>query len=141
MTGLLLDTNVISATARVGHNHAVAEWIKARAIDDLYLSAVTFGELTRGIEKLPDGRNRARLADWLQRDVSPRFEGRVLAFDYASSAIWGRLMGALDISGKPRPALDMQIAAIAIQHGMTLVTRNTRDFAGIGVTLVNPWTD
>jgi toxin FitB len=141
MAGLLLDTDVISATARAAQNPAVFDWIKAQVADDLFLSAVTVGELTRGIERLPPGRNRTRLAVWLDQDVSPRFVGRILPFDQFSAAIWGKLMAHFDNSGTPRSALDMQIAAIALHHGMTLATRNTRDFVGTSLAVVNPWTN
>jgi len=141
MAALLLDTDVVSATAHADRNPAVAKWIIGQAPNELYLSAVTFGELSRGIEMLPVGRNRARLAAWLAEDVIRRFERKILAFDQAAGAIWGRLMADGTTAGRPRSALDMQIAATAIRHHLGLATRNTRDFAGTGVALVNPWTD
>ena len=75
----------------------------------------------------------------ITRDLAQRFEGRILAFDDQTAAIWGEIMGAGDRLGRPQPALDTQIAAIARRHNLALATRNTRDFEDMDVRLVHPW--
>lgn len=139
MTGFLLDTNVISETVRPRPEPRVLGWMRDQAPRDLFLSAVTLGELVRGTVKLPDPSRSQRYRHWIRHDLARQFDGRVLAFDEPAAIRWGEIMGAGDRSGEPRPALDAQIAAIAGQYGLTLATRNIKDFQGMGVPLLNPW--
>ena len=141
MARFVLDTNIVSELAKDEPNPAVVGWLDKQDADQLFLSVVSIGEMIRGIERLTAGRRRDALVRWIERDVERQFAGRVLVFDQKIAELWGRLMGAHDRSGTPRPIIDMQIAATTFHHGMTLATRNTRDFAGTGVALVNPWTD
>lgn len=83
---------------------------------------------------------RERFEKWIEQDLAEQFEGRVLPFDGPAAILWGRLMGDGDRSGPPPAAADAQIAAVAIHHDLTLVTRNTKDFARLTVTLLNPGT-
>ena len=139
MPAYLLDTNLVSELVRARPEQRVLDWVAHQTATDLYLSAITVGELTRGIAKLPAGRRRSTLRHWLDVDLRREFEGRILAFDQNTARIWGDLMGEADRRSWPRAAIDAQIAATALQHDLTLVTRNTPDFAGLGVHLVNPW--
>ena len=139
MAGFLLDTNVVSEMVRAKPEQRVLDWVADRIATDLCLSALTLGELIRGITRLPAGRRRSTLRDWLEGDLRREFEGRILAFDQGTATIWGDLMGEADRRGRPRAAIDAQIAATARQHDLTLATRNVADFAGLGVRLVNPW--
>ncbi|MGH6896028.1 MAG: type II toxin-antitoxin system VapC family toxin [Geminicoccaceae bacterium] len=141
MPAFLLDTNVVSELVRARPEQRVLDWVAAHLPADLYLSAITLGELIRGIAKLPTGRRRSTLRHWLDADLRREFEGRILAFDQSTAAVWGDLMGEADRRGRPRAAIDAQIAATARQHDLTLVTRNTADFAGLGVRLLDPWGD
>lgn len=107
----------------------------------MFLSTVTLGELVRGALKLDDPARSVRYQQWITRDLTGQFEGRILAFDDRAAFIWGEIMSAGDQAGNPRPALDAQIAAIARRHDLILATRNTRDFRDMDLPLVNPWRD
>ncbi len=100
---------------------------------------MTLGELVRGALKLGDRDRSLRYQQWITRDLTRQFEGRILAFDDRAAAIWGEIMAAGDQSGQPRPALDAQIAAVARRHDLVLATRNTGDFQNMDLPLVNPW--
>jgi toxin FitB len=119
----------------------VLDWVAAHLPADLNLSAITLGELIRAIAKLPTRRRRSTMRHWLDTDLRREFEGRILAFDQSTAPTWGGLMGEADRRGRPRAAIDAQIAATALQHDLTLATRNSADFAGLGVRLFNPWGD
>lgn len=139
MTGFLLDTNVVSETVRPRPEPRVLAWLKGRAPEELYLSAVVFGELARGARGTRDAARRRAYERWIRRDLARRFDGRILPFDKDAAEIWGEIMGEGDRAGRPRPAMDAQIAAIARRHDLTLATRNIRDFEGMGARLFDPW--
>ncbi len=133
----LLDTCLISESAVPRPNAGVIAWLQATPVAESYLSAVTIGEIKRGIARLPDTHARKqRLNDWLENDVLARFQGRILALDAAVMLAWGDLTGRV---GQTPPLMDSLIAAQAIYHGLTLVTRNEKDFHSLGVRLLNPW--
>jgi hypothetical protein len=100
---------------------------------------LTFGELEKGIAKLEDTRRRQSLRDWVDHDLRHRFAGRILPFDYEAACRWGTIAGEAEKNGTPIPVLDAQIAATALTHGLTLVTRNTSDVAPSAVPTLNPW--
>ena len=135
----LLDTNVVSETARPGPRQSVLDWIEARNPSDLFLAAQTMGELVRGARKVREQERRERFERWIEQDLARQFDGRVLPFDGRTAAIWGRLMGGGDRAGRRPAAADAHIAAVAIQHKLILVTRNVRDFARFDLQLLNPW--
>ncbi len=139
MPGFLLDTNVISELVKTTPADRVIQWVAGQLPSDLYLSCITIGELTRGVTRLPDGQRHTRLSRWIEEDLQQQFDGRILTFDQQAAVIWGKILGEGDRQGRSRAAIDAQIAATAIQHRLTLVTRNTTDFHGMGVQLVNPW--
>jgi predicted nucleic acid-binding protein len=103
----------------------------------LFLSVLTLGELRKGVEGLADAQRKLMLNDWLESDLPTFFTGRILAIDADVSDLWGRMMAA---AGRPLPAIDSLIAATAARHDLSLVTRNVRDFEGLGIALINPWT-
>ena len=113
--------------------------MESRSPLDLFLAAQTIGELVRGARKVREHERRERFERWIEQDLARQFEGRVLPFDGGAAAIWGRLMGDGDRAGRRPSAADAQIAAVAIQHELILVTRNVRDFARFDVQLLNPW--
>jgi len=100
------------------------------------LSVLTIGEIRKGIEGLADATRRQALSAWLDVELPGFFSGRILPIDVAVADRWGRLVGA---AGRPLPAIDSLLAATALVHGLTLATRNTQDFAGLPVPMVNPW--
>lgn len=139
MAGFLLDTNVVSELVRPKPAQPVLDWVAAQAPDQLMLSAITIGELTRGIAKLAPGRRRRTLQRWIDVDLEKEFAGRILPFDHGTATVWGHLMGDGDRAGRPRPAIDAQIAATALRHRLAVVTRNSADFAGMGIRSIDPW--
>lgn len=138
MSGFLLDTNVISELVRPRPEPKVKAWVAATDEDLLYLSVLTFGEIRKGIAALKDASRGVRLETWLEGDLAVRFAGRILAIDRAVAGRWGRL-GAQAGSKSPLPVIDGLLAATALHHNLTLVTRNTKDVAETGVPVFNPW--
>ncbi len=132
----LIDTNVLSELRRKAPDPAVARWFADRPAGTLYLSVLTLGELRKGIERLADPARRLALLDWLETELPAFFAGRVLAVDAAVADRWGHLQAR---AGRPLPAIDSLLAATAMQHGLTLVTRNVRDVVDLGVEVLNPW--
>ena len=107
--------------------------------EEIGVSVITIGELLKGIEKLPDSKRKETLREWLNNDLLVRFSGRILVIDGPVMQTWGALMGRLEREGRPLPAMDSLIAALALHHHCCLATRNEDDFRDTGVTLVNPW--
>jgi predicted nucleic acid-binding protein len=132
----LLDTNVLSELRRKTPDATVLEWFARRPASTLYLSVLTFGELRKGIEGVLDAKRRMALTDWLETDLPAFFTGRILPVDAQVADRWGRLLSA---AGRPMPAIDSLLAASAAQHGLSMVTRNSRDFADLGLDVINPW--
>ena len=135
----LLDTNVVSEWTRPRPNPGVVDWLAQVDEDTIYLSVVTFAELRHGIERLPAGKRRKELAEWLRVDLPLRFEQRILPVDAEVADAWGRMVARREILGRPIQAMDALIAATAQVHTLTLVTRNTADFEASLKTIANPW--
>lgn len=134
----LLDTNVLSELRRKQPDPGVARWVRDRPASTLYLSALTLGELRKGVEALADASRRLSLLDWLETELPAFFAGRILPVDTAVADRWGRMLAQ---AGRPVAAIDSLLAATAQHHGLILVTRNVRDVADLGVQVVNPWAD
>lgn len=137
----LLDTCVLSETVRPRPSPAVLAWLEAQDELALCLSVLTIGEIHKGVAKLPPGDRRTRLAEWLEGALIPRFGTRILPVDTAVAAAWGRISADGERSGAPIPVVDGLIAATARVHGLTVVTRNTSDFADAGVPILDPWAE
>ena len=135
----LLDTCVISELAAREPYHRVQEWVDQVAEERLLLSVITLGEIKRGIAKLPESQRRRDLDRWLEEGLLVRFQGRILVIDTGVMLTWGELVARQEKAGRPLPAMDSLVAAIALRHQVALVTRNERDFLGTGVEVVNPW--
>ena len=140
MSGFLLDTNVLSEYNKEDAPHpGVVRWIGATPESAQYISVLTLAEIEKGILRKEAGKRRRELERWFSEDLQQRFAGRILAFDNFAASRWARLVAASLDAGRPLPTIDSQIAATALAHGFTLVTRNTKDFAALGVDLINPW--
>jgi toxin FitB len=135
----LLDTCVVSELIAKQPNQMVLDWLNTQPNQDLYLSAITIGELVKGIGKLPDSKRKSSLQDWFEDDLLVRFAARILPLDLDAMLLWGKLISRLEPQGRILPLMDSLIAAIALQGAFTLVTRNEKDFAGTGLTIFNPW--
>ena len=138
MTRYLLDTNIISNVTKPNPSAALLAWMAEQTDNDLFISALTVGEIRRGLLEKSAGKKRALLEAWFVGPEGPQalFAGRVLPFDEKASLIWARLMADGTARGRPRSALDMIIAAIAEANGCLIVTDNEKDFAGL--KFVNP---
>jgi len=139
MNGLLLDTNVPSELTRSQPDPRLMQWVRSAAHEDLYVSVITLGEIRKGFTMLPAGKRRQQLERWLAEEMEPWFEGRILPVDRRVADRWGILEGQRRLQGRPLNMADGLIAATSLEHDLTLVTRNVRDYDGLGVTLVNPW--
>ena len=135
----LLDTCAISELVRPAPDPGVLKWFAQQDELTLYLATVSLGELKRGIEKLTTSKRKAFLQKWLTENVIKRFGDRILPLGADVCLCWGEMQAQLEKQGKPMPAIDELIAATALQHQLTIVTRNTRDMGGSGVALFNPW--
>jgi toxin FitB len=135
----LLDTCTISDIVAKQPHPNVLNWFTNQSPETVYLSVVTIGEITKGIQKMPLSRRRTELEAWLNQVVLVQFQQRIVKIDLATMILWGELTGRLEPQGRMLPTMDSLIAAIALQHSFTLVTRNEKDFAGTGLTIFNPW--
>lgn len=134
-TGYLLDTHVVSETRKSRADRGVIAFLSAAEPAGLFLSVLTLGELRKGVaaSRRTDPGTADQLGAWVD-GIETTFADRVLPIDAATARHWGELC-----ANRSRPVIDTLIAATAIRHGLTLVTRNTRDVASTGVPLVDPW--
>ena len=133
----LVDTDVLSDPSRPQPSPKVDAWLVAHQ-SQIYTSAISIGEIKRGIERLPTGAKRNGLEKWLEA-VLASMDGRILAYNSRVAETWGAMMANLERQGRPMPLTDSLIAAIAKRHTLTLATRNTADFAHTGLRVVNPF--
>ena len=135
----LLDTNVLSEFARTGKpDQHVDRWLKTTAEESLFASVLTFVEIRRGIELLPPGKRRTQLEQW-QEDLVALFEARLFPVTKAIADRWAFLSAQAQRKGIALANIDGLIAATALEHDLTLVTRDVKGFAGVEVSLSNPW--
>jgi len=139
MSGFLLDTNVISDLVSAKPEPRVSEWIDATDEGMLYLSVLTLGEIRKGAASRPQDKRRTQLETWLEVELQARFAGRVLPIDRAIADRWGLIAADAKRKGKTLTVIDGLLAATAIHHNLTIVTRNTKDFAAAQVQVLNPW--
>lgn len=135
MAGYLLDTNVISETRKTRADTGVLTFLSAADAVGLFLSVLTLGELRKGVaaRRRIDPAAADRLGIWVD-SIETTFADRVLSVEIAVARLWGELS-----AGRSLPVIDTLIAATAMVHGLTLVTRNTRDVELTGVPLIDPW--
>jgi predicted nucleic acid-binding protein len=135
----LLDTVVVSEWAKPAPDPNAISWLATHDESAMHLSVATIAELRQGIALMPAGRNRDRLDRWLNVDLTDRFSDRILEVDLRTADMWGVLAAQTRLSGLTVGPMDLFVAATAIVHSLTVVTRNIRDFAGIDLQLINPW--
>ncbi len=139
MSGYLLDTNVISELTKLRPEPKVVSWFQATSEELLYLSVFTIGEIRKGIDSLPRSNKRALLESWLANDLILRFAGRILEVNLDIAERWGQISAQAKIAGAPLAVIDGLMAATALHHNLTLVTRNTKDVQVAGINTLNPW--
>lgn len=137
---IVLDTNVISEALRPEPDRRVITWLEGLT-GDVAITAVTLAELLAGVRRLPEGRRGSALAAKIDAALVPYRDTRaILPFDSSAAEEYADVLFAREHAGLPIHTADAQIAAICRAHGAVCATRNSKDFAGTGVTLVNPWT-
>jgi toxin FitB len=136
---ILLDTNVLSEVRRLAPDARVLAWLHGLDEDRVFVSVASIAEIRRGVALMNRGRRRTALSDWLAHDLPARFAGRVLPIDFATAERWGELMAESKQKGVALSVMDAFFAATALVRGLTLATRNIRDFAFFGVALLIPW--
>lgn len=136
---MVLDTNVVSELMRTAPEPAVLNWLDAQPSSELWLTAVVAAELMFGVARLPEGARKQQLAHNVAAMLEQDFAGQVLAYDLAAASIYAELVAQRERTGRPIAMADAQIAAICLAHGASLVTRNEKDFEGLGLVVINPW--
>jgi toxin FitB len=138
----ILDTNVVSEPMRSSPSAAVMTWLSQKPEDGhFFVTSITVAEILFGIELLPRGRRKDKMLTQAQATFAEDFAGRVLPFDEEAARAFPGIAAGRRAQGRPIAALDAQIAAIARSRDAILATRNTVDFEGCGVRLVNPWAE
>ena len=137
----LLDTCLISELAKSEPNKKVVDWVLSENETNFYLSVLTFGELHKSIEKLPESKKKEELRTWAENELTNRFQNRIIGIDMHVAIIWGKTQFIAERQGKTMPAIDSLIAATGIAYNLTVVTRNVADMEPSGVKLFNPWSD
>jgi len=133
----LLDTNVISELVKPKPTVSVVNWVNAIDSAALYISVITLGEIRKGVAGIKDNTRQEKISHWLEFELPAFFETRILSIDAKVADSWGRIQS--HNKGHSLPAIDGLIAATAHVHGLTLVTRNTKDFTKTSIALINPW--
>jgi predicted nucleic acid-binding protein len=138
----VLDTNVVSEVMTSSPSSAVVAWFsRVRAVDELFLTTITVAEILYGIELLPLGKRRDNLKKDAEAMFAEDYSSRILVFDVRAARAFAEIASVRRKAGRPIAEFDAQIAAIAYVNDATLASRNTGDFEGCGIRLVNPWVD
>jgi toxin FitB len=135
----LLDTCVLSELVRKRPSRMVVKWMRKQPDEDLAISVLTIGELHKGIVRLPESHRKSDLHHWVTNDLAARFDRRVLPISVVIAEKWGQLQGEAENAGRRLPVIDALLAATALVHRLSVVTRNTADFERSGAPIVNPW--
>jgi len=137
---VVLDTNIISELEGRKYSERLLHWLNSFDRADLYLTTISVAEIHYGLALLPEGKRReALMQDYLRLEEA--FSGRIIPFTLAAARRYGALRAAREKRGRRMETKDAMIAAICLVHGATLATRNTKDFEGLDLKLVNPFED
>jgi predicted nucleic acid-binding protein len=136
----LLDTNVLREIWRSNGIRTVRAAVAALSAESTFVSVITIGEVARGIREMPQSPKRTSLANYLAA-TEAGFGDRILPITPMIAHRWGELTARSKLAGKVIPPTDGLIAATALHHGLSVMTRNVRDFSETGVTVINPWTE
>lgn len=136
---IVLDTNVLSELMKPAPAESVVRWMAAQPATSLYTTSITQAEIFHGIMLLPSGRRRNAFEAAAEAMFNEDFTGRILPFGSDAARPYARIAADRSRSGRPISQFDAQIAAIARSTGAAIATRNTSDYEGCGVKLVNPW--
>jgi len=139
VSGFLLDTNVISELVRRKPEARVTAWVEATDEMLLHLSVLTLGEIRSGIVSLSNPSRHTALGAWLDGELAIRFANRILPIDEGVADRWGGLTARAEAAGRRLAVIDGLLAATALHHNLTMVTRNTKHVAATGVPVFNPW--
>jgi toxin FitB len=142
MSVTILDTNVVSEVMASSPSSAALAWIaKRRVADDLFITTITVAEVLYGIELIPAGKRREKLNSEAEAMFAQDFAGRILEFNEQAARRFAKVASSRRKAGRPIAEFDAQIASIAHVYGAVLATRNTNDFEGCGIKVLNPWVD
>lgn len=136
---IILNTNVLSELMRPEPESRVVRWVDACTSHEVAICAITVAEILYGIERMPAGRRRRAFADQAAGMFEDEFVGRILAFDGDAAVHYALMLVAREKIGQPMHMADAQIAAICASHEASLATRNVKDFASLGIRVINPW--
>ena len=139
MKSWLIDTNILSELRRARPEPKVAAFVAAQPLESLFVSVVTFAEIRFGIERIADAARRAELNDWLAHKVRPMFDERVLPVSEDVMFKWRLLVEEGRKAGHTFSQPDLIIAATALHHGLTILSRDTSDYEKARVAILNPW--
>jgi predicted nucleic acid-binding protein len=136
---IVLDTNVVSEPLRAQPSLQVLAWLDRQAPETLYLTTISVAELWSGVELLPTGKRRTQLQNLISTEILPLFGSRVLSFDGQAAVAFARVAAKARVAGNRIDFADCAIAGIALTQRFAIATRNTKDFKGSGVEVINPW--
>lgn len=137
---IILDTNILSECLRPKPDSRVLAWLSAQPRARLFTTTIVESEILYGVGLLPEGARKAALAEAVHAIFDHDFSGRILSFDRGAAAAYAKLASARKLAGRPITQFDAMIAAVAYSTGAALATRNTKDFEGCEIDLLNPWT-
>lgn len=136
---IVLDTNVISELMRPAPDENVSRWIAKQKTINLAVTSITLAEIHRGLSRLPKGKRRKDLETRFTAFIHQGFMGRILPFDEYAADTYGEIASSREKKGLHCDAVDLMIASIACNLNAAIATRNTGDFDGCGLKLINPW--
>lgn len=138
---IILDTNVISELLKPSPAPQVEAWLSALDGTEVYFTAIGEAELRHGVAIMPESRRRAALSEAIEGMLNEDFHDRILPFDRAAARAYASIAADRRAAGRPISQFDCQICAIASANDAAIATRNTGDFQGCGVVVINPWSE